>query len=306
MTSFLLYLYAESPLHPGAATGDGALDLPIQRESATNYPLMWGQSLKGALRQAARESGWESEHEIQVFGSEVGHEEEGDSNGETTPGRLAVGDAQLVALPVPTLRRSFAWATSTLALSRLARKYAIIGRADAAPEPPAPEDSEGMAGAHVWGGTMQEVLGPCLVHLTAPPGGGQQPPNAVARWAELLADDAVGDAAHMATFTRKLREDLLVVGADTMTTLLRECTEFAVRVQLETEAKKVRNGPFTSEYLPAETILAAVVTLREKPASANTARLRALLDGALLRVGGDETIGKGMAWTRIIDGGGRG
>ena len=57
MTQYLLYLYAESPVHTGAADSVDVLDLPVQREAATGYPVIWGQSLKGALRQAADDAG---------------------------------------------------------------------------------------------------------------------------------------------------------------------------------------------------------------------------------------------------------
>ncbi|GAA3985378.1 type III-B CRISPR module RAMP protein Cmr4 [Thermobifida alba] len=295
MTAFLLYLYAESPLHPGAAASDGALDLPIQREKSTNYPLIWGQSLKGALRQAARDAGWSTSQQKEVFGSEVSDEEE------STPGKLAVGDAQLVALPVPTLRRSFAWATSQLALSRLARKYTIIGRGDTVPTIPNTDGKEGACGRGEWGGASPEVLGPCLVKLQRP-GGGDNTPDPVTDWAKLLASDAVGDADHLSAFASKLAKDLLVVGSEPMSVLLRECTEFSVRVQLHPERKQVVEGPFTSEYLPAETILAAVLTLRGTPSPETVQRLRGLLHGSLLQVGGDETLGKGLVWTRIVEG----
>src|SRR5688572_8231833 len=115
----VLLLYAESPVHAGASDSVGLLDLPIQREVTTSYPVIWGQSLKGALRQAA------GEHpEVPaVFGSALGGDREA-----TTAGQLAVGDAQLVAMPVPTLQRTFAWATSTIALTRLARRYRALGQ----------------------------------------------------------------------------------------------------------------------------------------------------------------------------------
>lgn len=297
-TSLLLYLYAESPLHPGAAGSDGVLDLPIQRESSTNYPLIWGQSLKGALRQAARDAKWNDEHLNQVFGSEASDEDEG------RPGSLTVGDAQLVAFPVPTLRRSFAWVTSRLALSRLARKYAVIGRGGV-PAIPNPGDSEGSCGRGLWGqASKEEVLGPCLVRLRRP-GGGSDAPDPVTDWAKLLAADAVGYADHLSPFASKLTEDLLVVGSEPMSVLLRECTEYAVRVQLHSKRKQVANGPFTSEYLPAETILAAVLTLRGEDKNA-VQRLRELLDHSLLQVGGDESLGKGLVWTRLVEGGRRG
>jgi len=36
----LLYLYAETPVHAGSGTSLGIVDLPIQRERTTGYPIM--------------------------------------------------------------------------------------------------------------------------------------------------------------------------------------------------------------------------------------------------------------------------
>jgi CRISPR-associated protein Cmr4 len=77
-----------------------------------------------------------------------------------------------------------------------------------------------------------------------------------------------------------------------------ECAEITPRVQLYEDRKTVRNGPFYAEYLPAETLLAAVV---EAADDSHLAQLRALLDGEVLRIGGDETIGKGLMWCRFAD-----
>src|SRR3984957_15500355 len=122
-THYLLYLYAESPVHTGAADSIDVLDLPVQREAATGYPVIWGQSLKGALRQAATDAGWGTAL-TEVFGSAIERSDEDggttDGQRDTTPGTLAVGDAQLVAMPVPTLRHTFGWLTSAIALARLA------------------------------------------------------------------------------------------------------------------------------------------------------------------------------------------
>jgi CRISPR-associated protein Cmr4 len=306
----LLYLYAESPVHAGAADSLGMLDLPVQREATTGYPVIWGQSLKGALRQAAGEAGaargWGPATLTEVFGSApVGPDERGR---ESSAGALAVGDAQLVAMPVPTLQRTFAWATSELALGRLARKYAALLRGGAAvatatvsPPPeriPAVADGQGMAASGEWakGGSHAEVLGPCLVEF------GEQPNQDLVAWANRLASDAVGDEPLFAPFAGKLRQDLLLVGSDVMPALLRECTELTARVQLG-DHKTVQNGPFYSEYLPAETILAAALSLRETDrAGAHLAALTTLLQGSLLQVGGDETLGKGLVWTRFVGG----
>lgn len=291
MTEFLLYLYAESPVHTGAADSADVLDLPVQREAATGYPVIWGQSLKGALRQAARDS-WDRPRVDALFGSAI--EDPGESGG-TTPGVLAVGDAQLVAMPVPTLRRTFAWLTSEIALGRLARKYSALGRA--VPQVPQVAPDSGLAADAEWTASPSEVLGPLLVSL------GNAPDQHLIEWAGQIAGDAFGNDSGFAPFAAKFGRDLVLGGSSVTPTLLAECTEQAVRVQLDTASKTVKNGPFYSEYLPAETILAAALTLRgagTAPGS-RAADVRELLNGKLLRIGGDETLGKGLMWGRLIE-----
>ncbi|QSB16751.1 type III-B CRISPR module RAMP protein Cmr4 [Natronosporangium hydrolyticum] len=301
MTELLLYLYAESPVHAGAADSLGVLDLPVQREATTRYPVIWGQSLKGALRQVAQDAGLE-DLVVPVFG---GSSEDGET--ELSAGRLTVGDAQLVAMPVPTLQRTFAWATSELALFRLVRKYARLG-VTGLPQPPRLAPEAGAAASEAWIGsgraTRSEVLGPCLVEL------GIAPDPQLRRWAAQLATDVLGDAgsqasAPLAPLGGKLRDDLLAVGSDVMPMLLAECTEFVARVQLK-EGKTVEHGPFHSEYLPTESILAASLTLRPMPAEGSLKTedviefLLDLLHNKLIQVGGDETIGKGLVWARLL------
>jgi CRISPR-associated protein Cmr4 len=294
VTEYLLYLYAESPVHTGAAGSVDVLDLPVQREAATGYPVIWGQSLKGALRQAARDSGrdrdWPESRVAEVFGSAI--QDQGEDGG--TPGTLAVGDAQLVAMPVPTLRRTFAWLTSEIALGRLARKYKALDLA--APAAPSVRSDAGICSSEAWIEADQEVLGPCLVGFERP---FSQP---LATWADRIAADALGDDEVFNPFTDKLRADLVLVGADIVPVLLRECTEQAVRVQLYEDKKTVKEGPFYSEYLPAETIMAASLTLRGKGDSEDNQRaLEEVLNG-LLQIGGDETLGKGLMWGRLLKG----
>lgn len=286
MTEFLLYLYAESPVHTGAADSVDVVDLPVQREVTTGYPVIWGQSLKGALRQAARDAKWPVPQVTEMFGSEPGE------TSSTTPGQLAVGDAQLAAMPVPALRRTFAWLTTDVALGRLARKYATLGRS--APRVPEVRSDAGVAAHSAWTAAEGEVLGPLVVPL------GVAPSQELQGWARLLAADALQPGDPFRPFRDKLGRDLILAGSDVAPSLLRECTEQSVRIQLNPDTKRVENGPFYSEYLPAETILAASLTLRGSADTAeNRAALTSLADGQLLQVGGDETVGKGLVWGRL-------
>ncbi|TQN28626.1 CRISPR-associated Cmr4 family protein [Haloactinospora alba] len=331
MTSFLVYFYAESPLHAGASESGDGLDLPIQREAGTGYPVIWGQSLKGALRQLARDQGLGPGHDESPQRSYLEHafgpDLTGDGRRETDPaaGVVTVGDAQLVAMPVPTLQHTFAWATSGLALGRLARKYQRIGRAADLPSvPDEPYPGTGYATCDSWttSGGAEHVLGPCVVPLTQPEG--TDGTNPLARWASLLRGDALGapdvngttgssetPAGHapMHFFGKKMSTDLLLLHSDVMDQVLRESTEQSVQVQLSPETKTVRHGPFTSEYLPAESLLASVVTFREErgqldPESYKALQdiFRELLNGRVLQLGGHETTGKGLVWAHTVGG----
>ena len=50
MKTAMLGLLAETSVHPGSGRGVGVVDLPVARETATDYPVLVGSSLKGALR----------------------------------------------------------------------------------------------------------------------------------------------------------------------------------------------------------------------------------------------------------------
>ena len=52
----LLFIHTLTGLHPGSGTALGVVDLPVQRERHTQWPLIPGSSLKGILRDACRES----------------------------------------------------------------------------------------------------------------------------------------------------------------------------------------------------------------------------------------------------------
>ncbi|MGH7857378.1 MAG: type III-B CRISPR module RAMP protein Cmr4, partial [Candidatus Binatia bacterium] len=140
MTAFtggLLVLHAETPLHPGAGTALGVVDLPVQRERHTQFPIIPGTALKGVLRDAARrplrksgKSGNEANADAQVVsifgGAPRGGEQQ---NGRRDPeaGAISVSDARLLALLVRSLKGVFAWVTCAQILERLARDTHLVG-----------------------------------------------------------------------------------------------------------------------------------------------------------------------------------
>ena len=55
--SAFLFIHAITSVHPGSGTALGHVDLPIQRERHTDWPMIPGSSLKGVLRDALGAAG---------------------------------------------------------------------------------------------------------------------------------------------------------------------------------------------------------------------------------------------------------
>lgn len=107
-----LFLYCETPLHAGSGSELGVIDLPIQRESHTDFPKIEGSSLKGALRERA-EQVVGSRKDTDVF---LTFGPEGDDN--LHAGALGFTDARLLLFPVKSMRGVFAWVTCPQVLKR--------------------------------------------------------------------------------------------------------------------------------------------------------------------------------------------
>lgn len=278
----LLVLLAETPVHAGGSESLGSVDLPIQREATTGLPVIWGQSLKGALRQAARDQGWTVERQCRVFGSEP--PAPGAPGGELVKGEVSISDAQLLLFPTASLRAAFAWVASPLLLGRLRRRARLLGVDDTSVlTMPVVDDATGTA---AWVG--QQVLGPFIQQVAEQPAAG--------RLGATLSTLVCPEGPEFDYTRGKLGTDVLVVPDDGMLAeLSRAGTDVVARVQLDATAKTVKHGPFYSEHLPAETVLTAVLT---GPAE-RLDEVSELLDGNPIQLGGDETIGKGVLWCRV-------
>jgi CRISPR-associated protein Cmr4 len=290
MESRIMVLLAETPVHAGGSEAQGVVDLPIQRESTTGLPVIWGQSLKGALRQAARDARWEFDKERRVFGSRPpgfpGQDGIADGEGESNllKGGVSFGDAQLVLFPVPTLRRAFGWVTAPLVLSRLRRRFALAGVTDQRTLVVMVPDGQ-VAGTAAWQGV--QVLGSVRCNVSGI--------EDMARVGEVLATLVCPEGEEFYYTRAKLGEDVLAVDDATLCAMAETGTEVTARVQLNPESKTVANGPFYTENLPAETVLMSVLT----GPTADLDALSELLDGTAIQLGGDETLGKGVLWCRV-------
>jgi len=131
----IYWLHALSPTHAGIGRGVGYIDLPIDRDGVTGWPIIRGSGFKGV---------WADYYTEQLLGPDKSKKDArkadtsegrllkaafgiaGDDNN-SNAGALIPTDAKLVCLPVRSFRGTFAWCTSSLALQMLRRTLDLSG-----------------------------------------------------------------------------------------------------------------------------------------------------------------------------------
>ncbi len=295
--SSILFIYVETPLHAGAGRGLGAVDLPLQRERATGYPIVQGSGLKGCLRAAARSKLQPTELDA-IFGPEQDPSEHA--------GALAVGDARVLLFPVRSLAGVFAWTTSAHALARFYREAAMANLPVAWSVPAAPGDDEAL----VSGTALKAGDSVVFEEFSFKP-----KDAALAEIGAWIADKALlpapnktGQTDEYSYWRAALRTKLSILPEDDFRDFLQYATEVQTHVRLKRETKTVDEGPWTEESLPVDTLLyAPLMSSRSRSERVKLTAKEILwklqnLGLARLQLGGDETTGQGMVALRFYGG----
>lgn len=291
----IYWIHTLSPTHAGVGRGLDYIDLPIDRDSATGWPLIRASGFKGVWADRFRASDDERKKDPQL-GAAFGTSSDGE---DSNSGSLMPTDAQLVCLPIRSFYGTFAYCTSPLALSMLRRTLQLSG-VQGLPEAP-----HGLkeATAHVPAGTVVASVGnERKVYLEDLDLKVTECPVTKA-WAEKLAAWVFADDAK---WQEEFKKRLVVVPDDVFNYLCQTGTEVHTRVRINDDTKTVAQGAlWTEESLPAETILAGVVQCERvfrlngnengKSVKITEAELlqRFASDPLHLQIGGKATVGRG-------------
>ncbi|MBB5015886.1 type III-B CRISPR module RAMP protein Cmr4 [Rehaibacterium terrae] len=296
-----LFLYAVSPVHMGAGQAVGVIDNPIQRERHTGHPVFAGSGLKGAVRHAwqalsalvdaAQPEALQARLDA-LFGPDAG-------SPRLHAGAISFGDAQLIAMPVRSLRRGFVYASCPQALARTQRLLQALGRPV---EWQIPDIDSGQAAI-----INPDLLTGDRLHLEAFEYTAKAS-EALAKIADDLASRALpADPAH-AFFRDKFKADLVLLSDTDFAYFSGHATVVEPHVRINDDTGTADDGGlFYTENLPPESLLIAPVLASQTrtgegeqlPAEAVMAQLRTVLDGRLLQVGGDATTGRGLVLAKM-------
>jgi CRISPR-associated protein Cmr4 len=287
---YLTILKTITPTRIGVGQAADIIDLPVIRDTSTNWPIIPGTSIKGVLRSEPMETYWRSQtpgtdEEPEDFRKRVrkGAEEEvkdvfGSPEG---VGSLKVSDLQPVLFPVRSWFGVYALVTCPLALAKVETMWELAGGViDPAKKP------SSLLTAAAWGGDCLVTGNSCLT--------GQISGNAKS----VVLDEfelKPGPDSRLADFTaltlnllglsdQQAKSRLLIVKDDLFTFLTEHCTETRSRTALEIDTKSARDGSLrTEEYLPPLAVFAGFGRMPESYAEKRR-----------LQVGSEESVGAGI------------
>lgn len=318
--ALVMYIYAETPIHPGSGTAIGAVDLPIQRERHTGFPIIQGSSLKGVLRNAPKgakkgsnialkdecencptREGKELKEACSLCGKIFGTEE--------GVGGVSLTDGRILVFPVRTLKGVFGWITCPLVLERYRRDLKMVGiniNWDI-PKPTSNEEAKVCRNSNLTENYIyiEELQLKC-----------SEDEN-VNKIAEHIAESLPKDNVYK-EIKEKMKKDLVIVSDDIFRDLVSLTTEVVTRIKIDPATGTVKEGGLWSEeYLPTDTIMYSLILIPsragnlepEKKDRAGNLESEEIVnylnkyDEQILQIGGDETVGKGFARIRIVGGG---
>lgn len=298
MISTSLFIYTESSLHAGTGSTVSVIDLPIQRERTTQFPIVQGSGIKGALRsQVTADAQNRSAYIDLIFGGEEDSPDENEPKKKLNyAGAVAIGDARVVLFPVRSLAGVFAYITCPAVLARVKRDVSSF-----------PELNQAVAMDDALVTSKSTIVAANRVVLEEFSFTAQQN-NAADEVAKWLADHALPQSDEYRYWREKLQTSLVVLHDDAFRDFVQTSTEVVTRVRLDSAKKTVMSGAlWTQEALPSDTLLMSAIIVH----STRSQKIRNeghsfspenvigwLHDTSIvpsrIQLGGDETTGSGM------------
>jgi len=279
MNTHLLYIFTRTPIHVGAGSSVGPVDLPVQRERHTGYPIIPGSSIKGVLRDLYGKNNGDKDTE-DLFG------------GQNSAGKFSISEARVLTFPVRSAKGAFAFVTCPLALTRFSRE------AGSQNFPQVPEEPEGEMSCYAGdkvkiaknnseGVVLEEYRFSVKNSF---------PKEWENKLLDLMKDDPVWSVGE-GRFVLLRNEDFSY--------FVRNTCEVAQHVAIDPQTGTSKSGAlFNIETVPSETMFYATVTLLpRKGADVQNIgeKISAFIEkNPLIQFGGDSTTGLGFCSVKLL------
>jgi len=271
---------ALTPLHPGAGSSLSYVDLPIQRERHTNFPMMAGSGIKGVIRDLAFRV-WGSEQKVnEIFGSET----TGDNS---KASMVAFTDAKILFYPVRSLRGIFALITCPYVLERFGRDVAEILKINCDKSQNQIEPGDGKA----------------IIDINSCLKGDKH----IGLEEFLFAFEAtelkkIFENFKIDFFNEELYKRVAIVSDSAFADIANYAVEVRTRIKIDQKTGTAQHGAlFVEEFVPAEAVFYSQIFVNSRfgKNSDVATQLQELLDKKTMQIGADETTGSGFVSLRV-------
>lgn len=309
----MLFLYSETPIHPGAGMGTGYIDLPIQRESFSDFPVIRASSLKGSLRDYFESFPDPNDADyggkvLETFGPSPG------PGASEYAGALGVGEAKLLLFPIRSLYGVFAYLTCPLILQRFKRDLTLAGHTENISIPEVEEDKAIIVYSednNSIGNIISKNGRAVFNEFSFQTQEEEEDINDVASYIKkcIFPEREAGNDEYM-ELKKQFYSRFAIVSDSVFKDLSSMATEVITRNRIDDNTGVVAEagGLWVEELLPSETVFYSVLL------SANPFRANSILNEAALvikffkdslnnrrfQIGGDHSIGRGIVSAHFL------
>lgn len=247
----LLRCEALTPTHVGTGAGEASLDRPTQKNSRTGLPFLPDSALKGVLAGSfGNVSEGTANRERERW---FGFPDRGETPGK--PGKVVLGNAELLAWPVPTADGAPALAVAATALARALDE---VGSNGAGPEDGLRQIFQAVEAADREGQALGVPAVPALADT--------EPVRAFRDPALQALPELVGRLERLLGRERREGERFLLVGMSLAHTLWELAAEERTLTALDSETGVVQGGSLrTVELIPQGAVFVSLLTGPQLP-----------------------------------------
>ena len=319
-----MFLIVETSLHAGSGSDLGIVDLPIQREKHTDYPKIEASGIKGGIREVfstqpnleALECGWnitsvEDKDYKKAINLAFGPDGADQSN--LYAGALGFTDARLLLFPVKSVSGVFGWITCPAVLEQFKHDLSIC-QPRIAFNGSLPGKNQVPPNCDLIISDSKIVLEEYTFKVN-----GTEDCKKLANW---IAENVLPSDEVYNYWREKLRKSFVVLSDDDFRDFVTLSTEVIARIKIKQETGIVQKGAlWYEEYLPSDSLLYSLtltspifqendadkgifmLTTQEKKETRDESEkvMEFFEDGlpAVIQLGGNATIGKGIVRTKI-------
>jgi CRISPR-associated protein Cmr4 len=244
----LLTFYAETPIHMGSGQSVSYVDLPIQRERHTSFPVLWASGIKGVIRNLALRV-WNDKDKINtIFGPDPDAASDFASC-------ISITDAKILLYPVRSVKGVFAWITCPFVLKRFKEDLKAIDFKVNDQEmqiPPISDNEVSIANDNL---KIQEKNIVALEEFLFDAKVDEKAIN----WAEKLKEFIPNN-----DLTKGLENHLAIVSDNVFKDFVNYAVEIRTRIRIDQAKGTVKEGAlFCEELVPSESVFYSLVFITD-------------------------------------------